>query len=209
MWWRSLEDSLSLTWTEQNNTKHQKDLFPPQLPKFILRWVCCPLQLTLHDTGSQNGVRRVRKEGETLVGMERKGTWLAAEGNYIFHCWISCLCSSVNWLYRGCGGRKTTHKRHNKMGKAGSLWFLNLFIPFRSFWSKMLPADLKNTKHLFFLTDMTPLLIHRPKADIRLGCVAANRLLAHELGTLSISEKVFHFPRNTLHLSGHVFSVYT
>lgn len=56
---------------------------------------------------------------------------------------------------------------------------------------------------------MTPLLILQPRADIILDCIAANRLLALKHDTLSIPELAFHFPSNTPHLSGCVFSVYT
>lgn len=54
------------------------------------------------------------REGRTVVCMERKGTWLAAAGNCIFHDCILCLYLMCR--YRGCGGREYA-QRHNKMEK--------------------------------------------------------------------------------------------
>lgn len=153
-------------------------------------------------------LREESQEGRIVAGKERKG--LAAAVNVFFS-----MVGSLVWIKvwtggtKGCGGKKRTHKDTIRWRRiAGILWFLYLLIPFLSSWSEcsLLTCNTQESIYFFF-TDMTPLLIPRPRADIRLGCRAANRLLALKHAALSIPELAFHFPSNTPHLSGYVFCV--
>lgn len=68
-------------------------LFLPSLHIFLLR------SSSLCDTGNQK-IREWNQEGRAIVGLKRKGTWLAGVRNWIFHRRVLCL--QVNCCKRGC-----------------------------------------------------------------------------------------------------------
>lgn len=64
------------------------------------------------------------------------------------------------------------HKDTMRWRRKGGYFFYNYTFHFSSAGLNAPCWAVMHTKHLFFLTDMTPSLIRWPRADMRLGCIA-------------------------------------
>lgn len=182
---------------------HNFNLYPWKL-------FCCPLlQLTITDTGSwQSWVTGVRKEGHLCV-CEEEGDMVGSSRELKFSMVGSLVCLWTTPSEDVEDGRESTHKDTIRRDEEPAIICNINSFPFSLPGLNAPCWPVMYRKHSFPPTDTTPLLILWPRADIRLGCIAANRFLALKCGALCIPELAFHFPSFTHHLSGYVVAEYT
>lgn len=99
--------------------------------------------------------------------MQRKGTWLAAASGFSMVGSSVCITLSAEDVLE-----LEISQRHNEMEKKRRVFFHNYTFHLSSAGLNAPCWAVMHAKHLFFLMDVTPLLIRWPRADMRLGCIA-------------------------------------